>query len=134
GRVPRVRRSFRGLAGCLADGADGALGDGPAVNLGRAVVYAERPDLAGEACDRKVLGDTETAAHLSGAVHDAEDRLGGEGLGDRRGVRGVRTLVEFPARLHEQCAGRGDVDLVVGDHLLDHAEIAEAGAESFTLR
>ena len=48
-------------------------------------------------------------------------------------MRGLGSLVEFPTGPQQQRAGRGDVDLVVGHHLLDHAEVAEAGAEGLAL-
>ena len=41
-------------------------------------------------------------------------------------------LIEFEAGLHQKCAAGCDVDLVVGDHLLDHSEITEFRAEAFS--
>jgi len=47
------------------------------------------------------------------------------GFRDGRGIGGGLATIEFPARPGEQCAGGRDIDLVVGDHLLDHAQIAQ---------
>jgi hypothetical protein len=43
-------------------------------------------------------------------------------------------LVQLPAGLKDQPAGGGDVDLVVGDHLLGHPEVGQPRSEYSSLR
>ena len=89
-------------------------GDGPQVDLGRAVVHAERSELAQQAGDRQVRGHAQTPADLRRAVRDAV-----RAPHRRRPSRWRSPLEARPpssssrARDHQQGAGRGEVDLVV---------------------
>src|SRR5690349_1488704 len=62
------------------------LRDRPAVDLGGAVVDAERADFLEQAGDDRIVGDAETAEYLHAAIDDAPDRLGADHLGHARFV------------------------------------------------
>jgi hypothetical protein len=103
------------------------------VRLRRPVVDPERAHFAQVPTEQDVLRDAQRTADLHRTVDRAPDRLGAEGLGDRGGLGGGAPLVEFPAGLQDQPAGGRDVDLVVSDHLLHHAQLTEQGTEQASL-
>ncbi|MCO5588369.1 hypothetical protein L7F22_042324 [Adiantum nelumboides] len=113
---------------------DGAAGDRPAVGLRGAVVDAERAHLAQEPAQQHVPRDAAAAVELQGPVDDPPHRLRRERLGDRDLRPGGAALVQLPAGLQDQPARGGDVDLVVGDHLLRHAEVGQPRPEHLPLR
>src|SRR6266852_3640 len=69
-----------------AAGAQYAAGDRPAVDLGGAVIDAERAHVAEEAGDDRVVGDAEAAQDLHAAVDDPPDRFRADDLGHARFV------------------------------------------------
>src|SRR4029077_4780212 len=89
-----------GLTG--AAGPQHALGDRPAVHLGGAVIDAERPHLAEQAGDDRIVGDAEPAEDLHRAVDDAPDRLGAHHLGDARFVAPALAFVEHPGAVPDR--------------------------------
>ena len=104
------------------------------MHLGRPVVHPEGPDLPGDAGDGQVCGNAQAATELRGPVHDPADGLRAERLGDGRLLGGQRAAVERSAGDVKQGAGRGEVDLVLGDQMLRKPMVAERPTEDAARR
>src|SRR6266516_5845031 len=90
-----------------------AAGDRPAMDLGGAVIDAERTDFAEEAGDDRVVGDAEAAEDLHATIDDAPDRLRADDLGHARLVGAALALVEQPGGVPDHEAALVDVHRVV---------------------
>ena len=105
----------------------------PAVHLRRAVVDAERADVAEDALDHRVARDAQAAQDLHRAVGDAGDRLGADHLGHRAFVRRPLAAVEHPGGVPDRQPRDVDVHLVVGQHERHALVLAELLAERLAL-
>ncbi len=97
-------------------------GHGDAVHLARAVDEPHDRHHHPVAAQGQLVGDTERAVHLDGALHDVVQHLGGEHL-DRRDVvtdlAVVLVLVDLPRHVQDEEPELHELRVGVGDVVLD---------------
>src|SRR5579875_456018 len=104
-------------------------GDRPAVHFRRAVIDAERADLAEQPRDDRIVGDAEPAQDLHAAIDDAPDRLRADDFGHARFVAGALAPVEQPCGVPDDEPARMQIHLIVGKHEPDALVFAQRPAE-----
>ncbi len=103
------------------------------MNLGGAVEDPIDARVAVVAFDRQVLAESHAAEDLHRAIDHPPECFGGLHLGHRDPLAGVAALVDHPRRLQHQQSRGIDLDRTVGEHLLDHLELADRAAELLAL-
>ncbi len=99
------------------------------MDLGRAVVDAERAQVREDPRDDRFIGDALAAQHLHAAVDDAPRRLGNDHLGAARFVQRELAAVEHPRAMPDRESRDVQVHLVVGEHESDAFVLADRLAE-----
>src|SRR5437763_16700224 len=109
--------------------AQDALGYGPAVHLRGSVIDAERPHLAEQPRDDRVVRNPEPAQDLHAAVDDPPDRFRAGDFRHARLMPRALALVEQPGRMPDRQSAGVQIHLVVGEHEADSLVLAERLAE-----
>src|SRR5689334_16512901 len=97
------------------------------------VVDAERADIAIDALDHGIVGDTHPAEHLKRSIDHAAERLGAVNLVHAGFLAGLLMLIEQPCGVPDREAAKIDVDLVVGEHKADALMFADGAAEGLPM-
>jgi hypothetical protein len=112
-----------------------SAGDHDFLNVGRALINPQRPDLAVEALDDVALAHPVAAMQLHGLVDHILRVVSGIELGHRRlAADPRRALILEPGRAVDQQRRGIDIKRHVGDMPLHHLQIAHRRAEQFALR
>ena len=108
--------------------------DDDLLHVGRALVDAQRPDLAIEALDDVAAAHAVAAVQLHGLVDHLLRAVGGEQLGHRRlaGDAGGAHVLGPGGAVDEQRGGV-DVERHVGDVALHHLQLGQRRAEQLAL-